>query len=148
MAVCLLFMMPLIPLAHPFIFAYLVCFSLLLAFSSKILKPGFLRKILSLNFLFPGAFHSAGRKVPVFIFLSFTSGGFLLCAKYAPQFFDIFTFELLSGALKLNDCRLFHDTRDRKWIFRVRASFKSLLRQVLYSFNFYFDQFRNRMAES
>jgi hypothetical protein len=101
MAVCLLFMMPLIPLAHPFIFAYLVCFSLLLAFSSKALKPGFLSKILSLNFLFPGAFHSAGKKVPVFIFLSFTSGGFLLCAKYAPQFFDNFTSDLLWRAKTL-----------------------------------------------
>jgi len=101
MAVCLLFMMPLIPLAHPFIFAYLVCFSLLLTFSSKVLKPGFLRKILSLNFLFPGLSHSAGKKVPVFIFLSFTSGGFLLCAKYAPQVFDTFTSDLTSRARML-----------------------------------------------
>jgi hypothetical protein len=100
MAICLLFMMPLIPLAHPFIFAYLVCFSLLLTFSSKVLKPGFLRKILSLNF-FPSTFHSAGKKVPVFIFLSFTSGGFLLCAKYAPQFFDNFTSDLLWRAKTL-----------------------------------------------
>ena len=41
MAICLLLMMPLIPLAHPFIFAYLVCFSLFLVLSSTILKPGF-----------------------------------------------------------------------------------------------------------
>ena len=92
-AVCLLFMMPLVSLAHPFIFAYLACFSLLLACSSKVLKPGFIRNILSLNFLFPDALRSAGRKVPVFILLTFTSG-FLLCAKCAPQFFvqffDIF----------------------------------------------------------
>lgn len=90
MAVCLLFMMPLLPLAHPFIFAYLVCFSLSLAFSGTILKPGFLRKIMNLNFISSGSFHSAGGKVPMFIFLSFTSGGFLLCAKYAPHFFDVF----------------------------------------------------------
>lgn len=44
MAVCLLFMIPLIPLAHPFIFAYLACFSLSLVFSSKIPKLGFVRK--------------------------------------------------------------------------------------------------------
>jgi hypothetical protein len=91
MAVCLLFMMPLIPLAHPFIFAYLIYFSLSLTFSSKMLKPGFLHKILSLNFLSSGTPHFAGRKIPLFIFLLFTSGGFLLCAKYAPQFFDTFT---------------------------------------------------------
>jgi hypothetical protein len=88
-AVCLLFMMPLVSLAHPFIFAYLACFSLLLACSSKVLKPGFIRNILSLNFLFPDALRSAGRKVPVFILLTFTSG-FLLCAKCAPQFFAQF----------------------------------------------------------
>ncbi|MGA9187634.1 MAG: hypothetical protein WB014_03510 [Methanosarcina sp.] len=87
MGVCLLFMLPLIPLAHPFIFAYLVCFSLSLIFSSTILKPGFLLKIRSLNFL---SGSSRGRKVPVFIFLSFVSGGFLLYAKYAPQFLDVF----------------------------------------------------------
>jgi hypothetical protein len=88
MAVCLLFMIPLVPLAHPFIFVYLACFSLLLIFSSKVLKPGFLRKIMSLNFLFSGASHSTERKMPVFIFLSLTLGSFLLCAKYIPQFFD------------------------------------------------------------
>ncbi|WP_292388731.1 hypothetical protein [Methanosarcina sp. UBA5] len=87
MAVCLLFMMPLIPLAHPFIFVYLACFSLSLAFS-KILKPGFLHKILSHNFLFSGASHPAERKMPVFVFLSLISIGFLLCAKSIFQFFD------------------------------------------------------------
>ncbi len=87
MAVCLLLMLPLIPLAHPFIFAYMVCFSLSLGISSKILKSGSLRKIWSLNFL--SGSHQ-GRKVPVFIFLSFASGGFLLYAKYASQFFDVF----------------------------------------------------------
>jgi hypothetical protein len=89
MSVCSLLMILLIPFAHPFIFAYLALFSLSLAFSVNTLNPGFLRKILSLNFLSTGPLHS-GRKVPVFIFLSFTSGGFLLCAKYAPHFFDIF----------------------------------------------------------
>jgi hypothetical protein len=89
MSVCSLLMILLIPLAHPFIFAYLALFSLSLAFSVNTLNPGFLRKILSLNFLSTAPLHS-GRKVPVFIFLSFTSGGFLLCAKYAPHFFDIF----------------------------------------------------------
>src|SRR5690606_4596329 len=59
------------------------------ACSSKVLKPGFIRNILSLNFLFPDALRSAGRKVPVFILLTFTSG-FLLCAKCAPQFFAQF----------------------------------------------------------
>lgn len=91
MGVCLLFMIPLIPLAHPFIFAYLACFSLLLAFSSKVLKPEFLHKILGLNSLFSGASRPARRKMPVFIFLVLILGGFLLCAKYAPQFFDTFT---------------------------------------------------------
>jgi hypothetical protein len=89
MSVCSLLMILLIPLAHPFIFAYLALFSLSLAFSVNTLNPGFLRKILSLNFLSTASLHS-GRKVPVFIFLSFTSGGFLLCSKYAPHFFDIF----------------------------------------------------------
>ncbi|MDR7664572.1 hypothetical protein RG963_01985 [Methanosarcina sp. Z-7115] len=87
MGVCLLFMLPLVPLAHPFIFAYLACFSLSLIFSSTILKFGFLRKIRSLNFL---SGSSRGRKVPIFIFLSFASGGFLFYAKYAPQFLDVF----------------------------------------------------------
>jgi hypothetical protein len=89
MAVCLLFMIPLIPLAHPFIFAYLACFSLSLAFSSKILKPGFIHRILSLNSLFSSSSHPAGRRMPMFVFLSLTSVGFLLCAKYILQFFDI-----------------------------------------------------------
>lgn len=100
MAVCLLFMIPLIPLAHPFIFAYLVCFSLLLTFSSKVLKPGFLRKILSLNSL-PRGSHSAGKKVPVLIFLSLTSGSFLILAKYASQFFDTFILDIISRAKML-----------------------------------------------
>lgn len=89
MAICLLFMIPLIPLAHPFIFAYLACFSLSLAFSSKMLKLGFLRKILNFNFLFSDASHPAGKKLPIFIFLSFTSVVFLLCMKYILQFFGI-----------------------------------------------------------
>ncbi len=87
MAVCLIFMVVLIPLAHPFIFAYLVFFALLLTFSGKILKPGYLRKTLGLNFLSDAP---QGKKVPIFIFLSFASGGFLLYAKYVPQFLDVF----------------------------------------------------------
>jgi hypothetical protein len=98
MAVCLLFMMPLIPLAHPFIFAYLACFSLLLTFSGKILKSGFLRKILSLNFLSPRVSQSAGKKIPVFIFLSVASGSFLIFAKYASQFFDTFISDIVFRA--------------------------------------------------
>ena len=90
MTVCLLFMMPLLPLADPFIFAYLICFSLSFAVSGTILKPGFLRKILSLNFLSLSSFHFTGRKVSLFVFLSFTSGGFLLCSKYAPNLVDVF----------------------------------------------------------
>lgn len=89
MAVCLLFMIPLIPLAHPFIFAYLVCFSLSLSLSSKILKPEFIRKILSINFFFSDGSHPAGKKMNIFVFLSLISVGFLLCAKYTLQFFDI-----------------------------------------------------------
>jgi len=89
MAVCLLFMIPLIPLAHPFIFAYLACFSLSLAFSSKMPKLEFLRKILSSNSLFSDASHPSGKKMPIFIFLSLILVGFLLCAKYTLQFFDI-----------------------------------------------------------
>src|SRR5665647_23954 len=90
MVICSLLMMLLIPLSHPFIFAYLACFSVFLVLSIQSLKPGFLHKIMNLNFLSLKSLHSAGRKVPVFIFLSFTSGGFLLCAKYSPHFFDIF----------------------------------------------------------
>ena len=90
MVICSLLMMLLIPLAHPFIFAYLACFSVFLVLSIQSLKPGFLHKIMSFNFLSFKSLHSAGRKIPVFIFLSFTSGGFLLCAKYSPHFFDIF----------------------------------------------------------
>ncbi len=86
MAVCLLFMIPLIPLAHPFIFAYLVCISMLFILSSKVLKPGFLHKILSFKSLFSGASSHTGRKIPVVILLSLISGGLLLCVKYLPQF--------------------------------------------------------------
>lgn len=91
MVVCLLFMVPLLPLAHPFIFTYLVCFSLLLVFAGKIMQSGLLKKILSLKSLARDPLSSSsGKIVPLFIFLSFTSGGFLLCAKYASEFFDIF----------------------------------------------------------
>jgi len=101
MAVCLLFMIPLIPLAHPFIFAYLACFSLSLAFSSKILKPGFLHKTLSPNSFFSNASHPAGRKMPMFVFLSITSIGFLICAKYILQFFNISSSNLILRAKML-----------------------------------------------
>ncbi|AKB83890.1 hypothetical protein MSBR3_3312 [Methanosarcina barkeri 3] len=101
MAVCLLFMIPLIPLAHPFIFAYLACFSLFLAFSSKILKPGFLHETLSLNSFFSNASHPAGRKMPMFVFLSITSIGFLICAKYILQFFNISSSNLILRAKML-----------------------------------------------
>jgi hypothetical protein len=90
MAVCLLFIVPLIPLAHPFIFAYMFCFSIFLLISSRILKPGLFRKILALSPFSRKVSHSAGKKVPVFIFLSFASGGFLLFAKYSLNFFDTF----------------------------------------------------------
>lgn len=85
MAVCLLFMLPLLPLAHPFIFVYLVCFSLLLAVSGTILKPGLLRGILGSGLLSRNPSNSVRKKVPVFIFLSFTSVSFLLYAKYTSE---------------------------------------------------------------
>jgi len=90
MVMCLLFLMPLLPLADPFIFIYLICFSLSFAVSGTILKSGFLRTILSLNFLSLNSLHFPGRKVSLFIFLSFTSGCFLLCSKYAPNLVDVF----------------------------------------------------------
>lgn len=85
MGICLLFMLPLLPLAHPFIFVYLVCFSLLLAVSGTLLKPGLLRGILGSSLLSRNSSHSVRKKVPVFIFLSFTSVSFLLYAKYATD---------------------------------------------------------------
>jgi len=89
--VCLLVMMPLLPLAHPFIFTYLVCFALLLTLAGKALQSGILKKIFSLKNLAQDPLSSSsGKIVPLFIFLSFTSGGFLLCAKYASVFFGIF----------------------------------------------------------
>jgi hypothetical protein len=90
MVMCLLFLMPLLPLADPFIFTYLICFSLSFAVSGTILKPGFLRTILSLNFLSLNSLHFPGRKVSLFIFLSFTFRCFLLCSKYAPNLVDVF----------------------------------------------------------
>jgi hypothetical protein len=89
MVICLLLMIPLIPLADPFIFAYVVCFSVFLIISLRSLKSGLLNKIMSLSFLSPDSIRNTGRKVPVFIFLSLTSGVFLFYAKYAPHFFDI-----------------------------------------------------------
>ncbi len=91
MVVCLLFMVPLLPLAHPFIFTYLVCFALLLTFAGKAMQSGLLRKIVSFKDLAQDFLSSSsGRIVPLFILLSFTLGSFLLCAKYAAGFFDIF----------------------------------------------------------
>ena len=91
MVVCLLFMITLLPLAHPFIFTYLVCFALLLTFAGKAMQSGLLKKIVSFKDLTQDSLSiSSGRIVPLFIFLSFTSGSFLLCAKYASGFFDIF----------------------------------------------------------
>ena len=91
MVVCLLFMVPLLPLAHPFIFTYLVCFALLLIFAGKAMQSGLLKKIVRLKDLAQDPLSSSsGRIVPLFIFLSFTSGSFLLCTKYASGFFDIF----------------------------------------------------------
>ena len=89
MAICLLLMVPLIPLADPFIFAYLACFSVFLILSMRSLKSSLLSKIMSLNFLSLDPPCFTGRKISVFIFLSLTSGVFLLYAKYAPYPFDI-----------------------------------------------------------
>jgi hypothetical protein len=89
MFICLLLMIPLVPLADPFIFAYLACFSVFLIVSLRSLKSDLLHKIMNLNFLSPDSLHNTGRKVPVFIFLSLTSGVFLLFAKYIPHSFDI-----------------------------------------------------------
>lgn len=89
MAVCLLLMIPLVPLAHPFIFVYLACFFLAMILSSKMLKLGYLRKILSSNFISSSTQHFAGRKSSLFI-LSLTLGGILLFAKYTSQYFDSF----------------------------------------------------------
>jgi hypothetical protein len=105
MTVCLLFMMPLLPLADPFIFAYLICFTLSFVVSGAMLKPGLLRKILSLNFLSMSSSHSAGRNISLYVFLSFASGGFLLCSKYAPDFIYVFlsTFSLHTETLMAAD---------------------------------------------
>jgi len=89
MAICLLLMIPLIPLADPFIFAYLACFSVFLILSIRSLKSGLLYKIMSLNFISLDPPRFTGRKIPVLIFLSLTLGVFLLYAKYAPYSFDI-----------------------------------------------------------
>lgn len=91
MIACLLFMIPLLPLAHPFIFTYLLCFALLLTFAGKVTQSGLLKKILSLKNLSRDPLSSSsGKIVPLFIFFLFLSGGFLLCAKYASEFFNVF----------------------------------------------------------
>lgn len=88
---CLLLMMPLLPLAHPFIFTYLLSFALLLTFAGKLTQSGLLKKVLSLKSLSKDPLSSSsGKVVPLFIFFSFISGGFLLCAKYASGFFNVF----------------------------------------------------------
>lgn len=88
---CLLLMMPLLPLAHPFIFTYLLAFALLLTFAGKLTQSGLLKKVLSLKSLSRDPLSSSsGKVVPLFIFFSFISGFFLLCAKYASGFFNVF----------------------------------------------------------
>jgi hypothetical protein len=89
MVVCLLLMVPLIPLADPFIFAYLAIFSAFLILSMRSLKSSLLHKIMSLNFLSSGSISFTGRKIPLFIFLSLALGAFLLYAKYALNSLDI-----------------------------------------------------------
>jgi hypothetical protein len=88
--ICLLFMIPLLPLAHPFIFTYLLCFALLVIFASKVMPSELFKKIFNIkNLVRDPLSSSSGKIVPLFIFLSFTSGGFLLFARYASGFFDI-----------------------------------------------------------
>lgn len=91
MVACLIFMAPLLPLSHPFIFTYLLCFALLLTFAGKVMRSGLFNKILSFKNLARDPLSgSSGKIIPLFIFLSFTSVGFLLCAKSALGFFDSF----------------------------------------------------------
>lgn len=90
MAAALIIMLPLLPLAHPFIFTYLLSFSLLLVVSGTILKPGLLRGMLKIDFLPKSPTNNLRKKVPVFIFLSITSVSFLLFAKYASQVPEFF----------------------------------------------------------
>lgn len=102
MAVCLLFMIPLISFAHPFIFAYLVCFAISLAVSGTMLKPELLRKILSVNIFSQSSSRHTGKKVPVFIFLSFASVSFLLCSKCVPGLADNFLSHFVWNSEALN----------------------------------------------
>lgn len=88
MGICLILMIPLIPLADPFIFAYLACYSVFLILSMRSLKSDLLHKIMNLNFISPDPLSFTGRKVPVFIFLSLTSGVFLLYTKYVSLSFN------------------------------------------------------------
>lgn len=90
MTVALIIMLPLLPLAHPFTFTYLLSFSLLLIVSGVILKPGLLRGMLKIDFLPKSPTNNLRKKVPVFIFLSITSAGFLLFAKYTSQVPEFF----------------------------------------------------------
>lgn len=89
MLICFLLMIPLIPLGDPFIFAYLACFFVFLIFSLKSMKSGVFQKIMSFSFLSQDSLSLSGRKVPIFIFLSFTSGIFLFYEKYIPHSFEI-----------------------------------------------------------
>ncbi len=130
MIMCLLFMVPLVPLAHPFIFIYLICFFLSFVISDTILKPGFLRKIASFNFLSLGSFYSAGRKVPVFILLFFSSGGFFHSSKYVSNLVESFisTLSLRTETLMTVD------------IFRTLEIDGSII-EFLYFFNLYYGKY-------
>ncbi len=88
--ICSLLMILLIPLAHPLIFIYITFFFLSLVFSLKMLKPSFLGKVLSFNFLSMRFPNYRGKKIPLSIFLLLTLGSFILSARYASQFIDIF----------------------------------------------------------
>jgi hypothetical protein len=95
MVICFLFMIPLIPLGDPFVFAYIACFFVFLILSLKSMKSGIFQKIMSFGFLSQDSLHISGRKVPIFIFLSFTSVIFLFYEKYVPHSFEI-SFQTLS----------------------------------------------------
>jgi hypothetical protein len=90
MLISFLFMITLLPLAHPFIFVYIICFSLLLMFSGKILNRGrHLSKIFFDILVEDNVSNSNGRKVVFLSILTFTSGSILFCAKYASRFSQI-----------------------------------------------------------
>jgi len=80
-------MTALLPLAHPFIFAYLICFSLPLIVLNEILdKKRDLIKIFSFNVpVKDAAFSSTERKVLFLSFLTFILGS-VLFLNYASRF--------------------------------------------------------------